>query len=82
MDIKQIIRSAGGPLAVSRAVGRHHSAVCKWWRVPAPLVLTVAGMSGIPAHAIRPDVFPAHAGSADDTTRAAENAIHDGVTTP
>lgn len=59
MELKQIIKSAGGTLAVAQSIGRSHSTVSLWKRVPAPHVHIVSVLSGIPAWKIRPDVFPA-----------------------
>lgn len=59
MDIKQIIRSSGGPSKIGKEISRHHTTVLKWERVPAEHVLAVSRLSGIPVWKIRPDVFPA-----------------------
>ncbi|XRB28335.1 helix-turn-helix domain-containing protein [Novacetimonas hansenii] len=64
MNTREIIRRAGGPLKVAKAVGRHHATVIGWRRVPAEHVRTVSRMCGIPSHIIRPDVFGA--GAADE----------------
>ena len=57
MDVRNIIRAAGGPSRIGEAIGKTHSAVCRWKKVPSVHVLTVASLSGISPHAIRPDVF-------------------------
>lgn len=57
MDTREIIRLAGGPSKVARASRRHHATVIGWARIPAEHVLTIARMSGISPHEIRPDVF-------------------------
>lgn len=59
MEIKQIINAAGGVVEVAKKVGRFHSTVSEWKRVPAEHVLAVSRLSGIPVWKIRPDVFPA-----------------------
>lgn len=61
MNTREIIRRAGGPLKVAKAVGRHHATVIGWHRVPAEHVRTVSRMSGLSPHIIRPDVFGADA---------------------
>nr|WP_077802864.1 YdaS family helix-turn-helix protein [Gluconobacter albidus] len=58
MDIDDIIRAAGGPQKVGGEIGRSHSAVCRWKKVPAVHVCKLSQMSGIAPHVIRPDVFP------------------------
>lgn len=57
MDVRNIIRAAGGPSRIGKAIGKTHSAVCRWKKVPSVHVLTVASLSGISPHTIRPDVF-------------------------
>ncbi|MBL7237682.1 MAG: helix-turn-helix domain-containing protein [Komagataeibacter hansenii] len=65
MDTREIIRLAGGPSKVARASGRHHATVIGWARIPAEHVLTIARMSGISPHEIRPDVFGSDPAPAD-----------------
>ncbi|QNT79405.1 hypothetical protein JGUZn3_22040 [Entomobacter blattae] len=57
MNTKEIIRAAGGPSKVARAVDRHHSTVCKWDFVPGKFVRIVSELSKIPPETIRPDIF-------------------------
>lgn len=57
MNTREIIRRAGGPLNVAKAIGRHHATVIGWSRIPAEHALTIARMAAISPHAIRPDVF-------------------------
>lgn len=57
MDTREIIRVAGGPLKVGKAIGRHHTTVSAWLRIPAEHVLAIARMAAISPHVIRPDVF-------------------------
>lgn len=59
MDTSEIIRRAGGASKVAKTIGRHHSSVLGWTRVPAEHVRAVAALSGIPAYEIRPDIFDA-----------------------
>ena len=58
MDIKGIIRQAGGPSRVAKATGlRSHATVIGWRRVPAEHARTVARMAGLTPRDLRPDVF-------------------------
>lgn len=57
MELKQIIRQAGGPSKIARAIGKTHAAVLKWKRVPAHHAVTVAEMAGVAPIDLRPDVF-------------------------
>ena len=57
MNTREIIRRAGGPLKVAKAVGRHHATVIGWRRVPAEHARTVARMAALTPHDLRPDVF-------------------------
>lgn len=59
MDIKDILGAAGGPSAVARKIGRHHSTVLRWTRVPPRHARAVAALTGIALHVIRPDIYPA-----------------------
>lgn len=59
METKQIIDAAGGVVRVARKIGRSHSTISEWKRVPPKHVQAVSVLSGIPAWKIRPDVFPA-----------------------
>ncbi|PYD79961.1 hypothetical protein ACM0P6_02970 [Komagataeibacter sucrofermentans] len=57
MNTREIIRRAGGPLKVGKAVNRHHATVIGWKQVPAVHARTVAEMAGLTPHDLRPDVF-------------------------
>jgi DNA-binding transcriptional regulator YdaS (Cro superfamily) len=58
MEIKDIIRAAGGPKKLASALGLHsHSTVTEWSAVPPKHVRTVAKMSGFACEQIRPDIF-------------------------
>ena len=57
MDIQDIIKRAGGASKIAKAIGRHHSSVLGWNKVPAQHVRAVSVLSGIPPAQIRPDVF-------------------------
>lgn len=58
MEVRVLVKRAGGPVAVASALGLTHGAVSQWRRVPAQHVLTVSDLSGALPHEIRPDVFP------------------------
>lgn len=60
----EAIDAAGGPSALSRAVGVSSQAVCKWRkdrRIPAERVLAVERASGVPRTQLRPDIYPSEA---------------------
>lgn len=57
MDISEIIRRAGGASKVAKHLGRHHSSVLGWARVPPQHVRAIAGLSGVAPEVIRPDIF-------------------------
>jgi hypothetical protein len=79
MDIRDIIRAAGGPVNVARLVQRKHSTVSEWVRVPAEFVSAIAAASGLAPHVIRPDVFPAAVGAADRAGNDAGPSTHNPV---
>ena len=59
MNVKDIIKAAGGVTSVARTLGIKHPSVCGWRRVPAEHVMAVSRLTGIPPHQLRQDVFPA-----------------------
>ena len=68
MDVKEIIRLAGGVAHLARALGVRHPSVSEWKRVPADRVQAVSALSGLPPHMIRPDVFSSPAAEAGVAT--------------
>lgn len=61
IDVKSVVRLAGGTVFVARALGLTHSAVSQWRRVPAQHASKVADLAKIKPHDVRPDVFPREA---------------------
>lgn len=59
MDITEIIERAGGVTKVARECGLTHPSVSVWTQVPPRHVLTVARLSNLTPHEIRPDIFGA-----------------------
>jgi len=57
METSEIIRRAGGPVHVAVQLGRSHSTVIGWRRVPAEHAPTVARLAGLTPHDVRPDVY-------------------------
>jgi len=57
MDIKEIIRKAGGARAVAELTGVTTQAVYQWREVPAPHVVDIAARLGLEPRDLRPDVF-------------------------
>jgi DNA-binding transcriptional regulator YdaS (Cro superfamily) len=57
MDIKSIIRAAGGPTKLAKALGRRHTTILGWKRVPAEHAAAVSCITSIPRHEIRPDLW-------------------------
>lgn len=55
------VQRAGGVMKVARHFGHNHNAIRRWvnGRVPAERVLALAEISGVPAHLLRPDIYPA-----------------------
>lgn len=43
---------------IARACGITHGAVSQWRKVPAERVLDVERITGVPRHALRPDLYP------------------------
>ncbi len=49
----------GEKAALARAIGVTPQAVNGWSRVPAERVLAVSGVTGVPTHTLRPDLYHA-----------------------
>tara|TARA_R110000787_G_scaffold121408_1_gene232274 strand:- start:256 stop:510 length:255 start_codon:yes stop_codon:yes gene_type:complete len=58
MEIKSIIKKAGGQLKLARLLGISQPAVSQWERIPVEHVLIIEHMVGINRHEMRPDVYP------------------------
>lgn len=58
MNIKKVIKKAGGPVRVSKLLGISHQAVGQWKSVPPKWVIKIEELSGIPRTKIRPDIYP------------------------
>lgn len=59
MNVTDIIERGGGVLKLSKAIGRHHSAVIGWrkaGRIPVEMVPQVSQATGVPPAVIRPDI--------------------------
>ncbi|MGU3286493.1 Cro/CI family transcriptional regulator [Methylobacterium mesophilicum] len=56
--LKDAITKAGGPVALSRALGISSAAVCQWRQCPVLRVIAVEKATGVPRHELRPDVYP------------------------
>lgn len=53
------VAAAGGVTKLADAIGVTRSAVSQWDTIPMDRVFAVAGLTGIPAHELRPDLIPA-----------------------
>jgi DNA-binding transcriptional regulator YdaS (Cro superfamily) len=62
ISIPDIIAKLGGQSAAATKVGAKRSAVSMWVKrgaIPARYCQAVSAASGVPLHALRPDIFPA-----------------------
>jgi DNA-binding transcriptional regulator YdaS (Cro superfamily) len=59
MDVKALIKTAGGPTKVARGLGLSHSTVIGWDRIPAAHVPALSRLLNIPRHELRPDMWEA-----------------------
>ncbi len=67
LPIADVIQRAGGTTAIARACGVSKATPYSWRRVPPEHVPAISGLTGIPAHHLRPDLpqlFPAPADEA------------------
>ena len=77
MEVSEIVSRAGGPMRVSRLIGRHHATIVRWRRVPAEHAIRVSEAAKLPLHVIRPDVFPCPVALPhEDGTVTDSRAIH------
>ncbi|WP_390670877.1 YdaS family helix-turn-helix protein [Gluconacetobacter entanii] len=70
--VRKAVNAAGGPTIVAKRLGIKVPSIYSWSRIPAEHVLTIARLSGMSPHEIRPDVFgpePIASGLAACTTR-------------
>jgi DNA-binding transcriptional regulator YdaS (Cro superfamily) len=63
--ISRAILAAGGPTALTKALGIRLPSVYSWQRIPAQRVLKVEEVTGIPRHELRPDLYPAPTNAAE-----------------
>lgn len=52
-----IVKKAGGPVALAHKLQITSQAISQWDQVPGKHVLAVSDASGIPPHEIRPDLY-------------------------
>lgn len=58
MDIRAIIKKAGGPARVARLLGfKSHTSVLRWEKVPYDRIIPLEAATGIPREELRPDLF-------------------------
>ena len=70
-----IVKLAGGPSVIARAIRRDHSTVVGWKRIPAGHARKVAALAGLHPSDVRPDVYDQHApASGDGDLGAAETS--------
>jgi len=60
--IKHAATNVGGVTKLSTLLGLSRAAVSIWRRVPAERVLQVEGLTGVPRHDLRPDLYPREPG--------------------
>lgn len=60
MEIKEVIRMAGGPVKLGRLLKRSKGAVSQWRVVPHDHVIAVCEAAGwkVRPHDLRPDLYP------------------------
>ena len=61
--LERAIEAAGGLAGLAGPLGITPQAVSQWDEVPPLRVLDVERISGVPRHALRPDLYPAEAQS-------------------
>lgn len=57
-ELDRALAAAGGVTALARALALDPSTVSGWRQLPARHVGAVARLTGLAAHALRPDLFP------------------------
>ncbi len=57
MEVREIIKKAGGPSRLAKQLGITHTAVIRWKKIPPIRVITLEKLTGIPREELRPDIF-------------------------
>lgn len=70
MDMPDVIRAAGGLASLARSLDLHHTTVLRWKAVPPHRVRSVSGLTGIPPHELRPDLWDKPAADAAAANKA------------
>jgi len=73
--IKVAIEKAGSVKALAELVGVKPQAISQWRRVPVEHVRAIAGLTGLPKHQIRPDVFDAPADAPSPEPKVAARSL-------
>lgn len=55
--LKNAVKVAGGPVAVSKVIGITSQAVSLWRVCPPNHVMALERLSGVSRHELRPDIF-------------------------
>lgn len=56
--LKLAVRTAEGPTRLASLIGVSSQAISQWEQVPSTRVIQVERATGIPRHALRPDLYP------------------------
>ncbi len=56
--VQTVVRLAGGPERLGRAIGVTRQAVDQWQRIPVKHVLVLERLLHVPRHKQRPDFYP------------------------
>jgi len=76
MHIKEIIKRAGGTVAVARLIGKRHSTVSQWGQVPIQHVAAISAASGLAPQEIRTDLSSLFSSVTIENTEPHSRAIH------
>jgi DNA-binding transcriptional regulator YdaS (Cro superfamily) len=79
MSLSAYLARRGAAIDLARRLHVSHTSVARWSsnRIPAERVRAVSDATGIPAHDLRPDIFPPPVSEADDAAAHTLPANHD-----
>lgn len=57
MDMRKVIKAAGGATKFAAALGTGRSVIYLWKQVPAERLIEIERITGVPRDKLRPDLF-------------------------
>lgn len=68
--LRLAVKTANGPTRLGNLIGVSSQAISQWEQVPSTRVIEVERVTGIPRHALRPDLYPPSPSPLNQTAEA------------